>query len=90
MSHTSFENVLSCLVEGYRLPPPETQFDLLGYNKPGASLLLVSIRAPHTVYQTVGFIAYICLRQAACFVCIQTHSAFLNSLVGGFKVGQFL
>ena len=47
------------MAAGYQLAPAKNVSDLLGYSNPGALLLPVSVRAPHTVYQTVGLIAYV-------------------------------
>ena len=46
------------MAAGYKLPPPNSVAESLGYSEPGALLLPVSVRAPHTVYQSVGLIAY--------------------------------
>ena len=55
---SSFEDLITDLSMGLRLPPPTSLGEWLGFSAPGALLLPVSVRAPHTVYQTVGFIAY--------------------------------
>jgi len=46
------------IAAGFKLSPPSSVAESLGYSDPGALLLPVSVRAPHTVYQSVGFIAY--------------------------------
>jgi hypothetical protein len=55
---SDFVELIRTLTSGCRLMPPTDLSEWLGFSSPGALLLPVSVRVPHTVYQTVGFIAY--------------------------------
>jgi hypothetical protein len=55
---SSCKELFADMAAGYKLPPPNSIAEILGYSEPGALLLPVSVRAPHTIYQTVGLIAY--------------------------------
>jgi hypothetical protein len=55
---SSCRELFADMAAGYKLPPPSSVAESLGYSEPGALLLPVSVRAPHTIYQTVGLIAY--------------------------------
>jgi hypothetical protein len=53
-----FVELIRTLTTGCKLLPPTDLAEWLGFSSPGALLLPVSVRVPHSVYQTVGFIAY--------------------------------
>jgi hypothetical protein len=55
---SSCKGLFADMAAGYKLQPPNSVAESLGYSEPGALLLPVSVRAPRTVYQSVGLIAY--------------------------------
>ena len=55
---SDFAQLVHKLTSGCRLAPPVDLAEWLGFTTPGALLLPVSVRVPHSVYQSVGFIAY--------------------------------
>jgi len=54
----SFTQLIQGLANGFCLPPPKTQANLLGLTSPGALLLPVSARVPNEVYQPIVLASY--------------------------------